>query len=138
MDEKTKEAAAAFSGGAACSQAVLGAFCEKYGLEKELAMRLARGLGSGLRSAEVCGAVTGAVLVVGLKHGERKEVCNAKTEEFIRAFREKNGGLVCRELLGHDISTPGGREKAAQENLFRSRCLDLVTSAAQILEDSGY
>ncbi|MCL2677455.1 MAG: C-GCAxxG-C-C family protein [Clostridiales bacterium] len=138
MNTRVEEASAIFGGGAACSQAVLAAFCEKYGLEKELALRLSRGLGSGARCAEICGAVSGAVLVVGLKHGQSKEGCNVKTEEFIRAFREKNGGVVCRELLGCDVSTPAGRAKAISENLFRTRCLDLVTSAAQILEDAGY
>ena len=138
MHEKTKKASEFFTGGLYCSQAILGAFCETYGMEEETAFRVSCGLNSGGRCAEICGAVSGAILVIGLKHGASKETCNLKTEEFIQKFKEKNGEIVCRNILGCDIFTPEGREKAVRENLFKTTCVDMVASAAQILEELGY
>jgi len=142
---KSQDAAELFRNGFLCSQAVFAAFCESYGLDKNSALKIASGLGSGLRSAEVCGAVSGAVLVIGLKHGytdaknrAAKESCNAKVEEFVRIFRERNRHIVCRDILGCDISTPDGRKKAIDEKLFTTVCLDMVVSAATILEELGY
>ncbi len=58
-----------------------------------------------------------------------------KVAEFTRRFRERNGFLHCRDLLGCDTSTPEGLAKARELNLFRTRCPDLVESAAEILEE---
>ncbi|MCL2884381.1 MAG: C-GCAxxG-C-C family protein [Oscillospiraceae bacterium] len=138
MGQKAEAAAVLFDSGRNCAQSVLGAFCGGYGIDKETAFRMVCGLGSGARSADLCGAVSGAVLVIGLKYGVSKEMCNTKTEAFIRRFREENGTVVCRELLGCDITTAEGREKAISENLFTTRCAELVNSAASILEEEGY
>ena len=138
MNERVKKASELFDGGLYCSQAVLGAFCDKYGIDEKLAFRIACGLNSGCRCADVCGAVSGAVLVIGLRYGDDKAVCNLKTEEYIKTFKERNGSIICRDLLGCDISTPDGKEKAINGNLFKTRCMDMVISAAQILDYFGY
>jgi len=138
MNEQAKKAFELFDSGLYCSQAVLGAFCEKYGMDKNIAFQISCGLNSGVRCADVCGAVSGAVLVIGLKYGSDKAVCSLKTEEYINIFKEKNSSIICRDLLGCDISTPDGKEKAAVENLFKTRCVDMVKSAAQILDDLDY
>ena len=138
MNERVESASEIYSSGLYCSQAVFGAFGEKYGMEKTLAYKISCGLNSGVRCADVCGAVSGAILVIGLKYGDDKAVCNLKTEEYIKIFEEKNGSIICRDLLDCDITTPDGKEKAETENLFKTRCLDMVISAAQILDDLGY
>ena len=138
MNDTIKQAADYYCSGLYCSQAVLSAFCEKYGLDKETAQRISLGLNSGFRCAEVCGAVSGAVLLIGLKHGDVKETCNAKTLEYMNLFKEKHGSVICHDLLGCDISTPDGRETAIKQNLFTTRCVDMVRSAAQLLVDLGY
>ena len=138
MNERVKQASELFGNGLYCSQAVLGAFSEKYGIDKTLAFRISCGLNSGVRCADICAAVSGAILVIGLKYGDDKAVCNLKTEEYIKTFKEKNGSILCRDLLDCDISTPDGKEKAITENLFKTRCMDMVISAAQILDDLGY
>jgi C_GCAxxG_C_C family probable redox protein len=138
MNEQVKQASELFGNGLYCSQAVLGAFCEKYGVDEKLAFKISCGLNSGFRCADVCGAVSGAILVIGLKYGDDKAVCNLKTEEYIKTFKEKNGSIICRDLLGCDISTPDGKEKAITENLFKTRCMDMVINAAQLLDDLGY
>jgi len=138
MNERVKIASEIYNSGLYCSQAVLGAFCEKYGMDKSLAFKVSCGLNSGVRCADVCGAVSGAILVIGLKYGDDKTVCNLKTEEYIKTFKEKNGSIICRDLLDCDIFTADGKEKAVTENLFKTRCMDIVISAAQILDDLGY
>jgi len=127
-----------FDGGQYCSQAVLGTFCEDYDMETDMAFKISCGLNSGCRSAELCGAVSGAILVIGLKYGDSSELCNSKTEKFIKAFRDENGSIVCRDILGCDITVGAGREKAIAENLFGTICRDMVASAVRILEKQGY
>ena len=138
MNDRVDRASKLYDGGLYCSQAVLGAFCEEYGVDEGLAYKISFGLNSGCRCADVCGAVSGAILVIGLKYGDVKNLCNLKTEEYTDAFRRKNGSIICRELLGCDISTQKGKLKALTENLFSTRCRDMVASAAQILIDLGY
>ena len=130
-----------FRNGCACSQAVLGAYGPRYGLDEGQAMRVAAGFGGGMRMAETCGAVTGAFMVLGLAHcagscktmQERKGACEAVTS-FAEKFRQQHGSLVCRELLGCDISTPEGARLAEERHLFQTTCVELVRSAATLLE----
>ena len=145
MQTKQDSAVELFNSGFNCAQSVFAVFCEKYGMNKETALKTASGLGSGFRSGEICGAASGAVLVIGLKYGQyitgdkdSKLNCNKKTEEFLSDFRMKNRSCVCREILGCDISTPEGRKQAQDMNLFKTVCVDMVKSAVSILEESGY
>lgn len=145
MSTKQDLAAEIFNSGFNCSQSVLAAFCESYELDRNTALKAACGLGGGCRSGEICGAVSGAVITIGLKHGfnqpgdtETKANCYAKTEEFLNAFKTKNGSILCRELLGCDISTAEGMAQARSKNLFKTTCVDMVKSAASILEQLGY
>jgi len=145
MSKKHETAISKFQGGFNCAQAVCSVFSEKYGLDNETALKISCGLGGGLRSGEVCGAVSAAVLVVGLKHGqfiaddiEAKTNCNEKTVEFLAHFKEKHQTIICRELLGIDTSIGDGRKQAMERNLFRLICDDLVKSAISILEELGY
>jgi C_GCAxxG_C_C family probable redox protein len=145
MKTAAAEALAYFNNGLNCAQTVLSAFCEEYGLSKEFAYRLANGLGSGCRSGEVCGALTGAILVIGLKYGqntiddlEAKMSCHTKIEEFIRSFQQQNGSIICRDLLGCDVSTKEGLEAAKEKNLFSTICVEKIKNAITMLEDLGY
>ena len=138
MNSSIKHSLEYYAAGLYCSQAVFGAFAEKYGLDKKTAFKISCGLNSGARCADVCGAVSGAILVIGLRYGDYRKKCNAETEEFIRRFTAENSSIVCRDILACDISTPDGKAKAAADNLFKTRCLDMVESAAKILCDLGY
>ena len=121
-----------------CSQAVLATFSEKYGLPKLQALHMACGFGGGVRAGEICGAVSGAVLIIGLKYGSDKITCYEKTVEFNNTFKQKNGYIVCRDLLGYDISTELGMNTAKEKGLFKTTCVDMVTNAVEILEVLGY
>ena len=145
MESKKDKALARFGKGFNCAQAVLSVFCEKYGMDMETALKISCGLGAGVRSGEVCGAVSGAVLVVGLKHGhhiaedkESKANCYAKTEELLNEFRKAHKTIICRDILSVDISTNDGRTQAQDGNLFRTICDNVVGDAVTILEELGY
>ncbi len=137
-----QRAAESFESGFSCSQAVFAAFSEALGLERTTALKISQPFGGGIAgTGSTCGAVTGALLAIGLKHGRfRPEDTAAKDKtyalvlEFINRFRERHGSIVCRELIGVDLSTPEGHEKARRRGLFTERCSLFVSRAADILE----
>jgi len=121
-----------FENGYMCSQAVFAAFSPDLGLDKNQALKIGACFGSGMRKGEVCGACSGALMVLGLKYGESKaksdEVCN----EFLDEFKKENGSYICNDLLNCDISTPEGVKHAKDNNLFKEICPKMVESAAEI------
>ena len=90
-----------------------------------------------------CGAVTGALMALGLKYGATvadpaaKERTYALTREFIARFEARHGATACADLLGVNIGTPEGQAAAREANLFKTTCPGLVASAAAILEEMG-
>lgn len=125
-----------------CSQSVLAAYAEELGLTEQQALKIAYCLNSGMRKGEVCGACTGALLVLGMKYGQwQKEdavsrtQANQKTVEFLEKFKLDNGSYICNELLGCDISTTEGVKYAMEHNCFVDICPKMVASAVKILED---
>lgn len=142
MSPRAELARRTYDSGFSCSQAVFAAFSESLGLDRTTALKIAQPLGGGIAATgSLCGAVTGALLVIGLKHGRvvpedlaSKERTYALVREFIRRFEELHGSIVCRELLGVDISTPELHEEARRQGLFAARCSRYVSAAADILE----
>ncbi len=132
-----------FDSGFSCSQAVFAAFSEALGLDDISALKIAQPFGGGIAgTGSTCGAVSGALLAIGLRHGRSrpedlaaKEKTYALVREFLRRFRERHGSTVCRELLGVDLSTPEGHEEARRRGLFASRCSLFVAEAVGILEE---
>jgi C_GCAxxG_C_C family probable redox protein len=131
-----------FAAGFNCSQAVLSAYAGHLGLDDDSALKIASGFGGGMgRRAETCGAVTGAFMVLGLRYGqassdrEAKEAIYARIREFADRFQARNGSLLCRDLLGCDISSPDGLRRAKDDKLLTTVCPKLVRDAAEILEE---
>ena len=131
-----------FAAGMHCSQSVLAAFSEECGISEEQAFRLGSCFGSGMRKGEVCGACTGALMVLGLLYGEthignkeEREISNRLNDLMMRRFKEANGSYICNDLLGYDVSTAEGRQKAREEGLFTELCPKMVASAVDILEE---
>jgi C_GCAxxG_C_C family probable redox protein len=125
-----------FNKGANCCQAILGVYGPPLGVDLDLAMRLGGPFEGGMGcSGATCGAVTGALMVLGLHISNDAARVREASEEFVRRFEEKNGALHCRQLLGRSIRTPSELEEAAKERLFAKVCPKLVRSAAHILED---
>ena len=122
-----------FMQGIDCSQVVTGAFAEKMGMTEEQARKVSSCFGGGMMCGETCGAVTGALMVIGMVYGHsregdqsQKEIMAAKTGEFKKLFGEKYSSCICRELLGHDISKPGEMEKVLEKGLMFDFCPRVV------------
>ena len=94
------------------------------------------------RMGETCGAVTGAFMVIGLRYGkiksedeQTKEKAYSLVREFVEKFKSRNGSVLCRELLGYDISVPEGMKLAIDKNLSAILCPKFIQDAAEIVEE---
>ncbi|MDF2539406.1 MAG: hypothetical protein K0S76_2427 [Herbinix sp.] len=137
MKERVNHAIELFDQGFACSQSVLGAFCDQYGLDQNTALKIANGFGGGIaRKQEVCGAVSGAVMTIGLQYG-KKDASDSESHErtyqavqcFCDEFTKRNNSILCSELLGCDMPT------ARERGLFHTSCRMYVQDAAEIVEE---
>ena len=134
-----------FEDGYNCAQAVLLAFCEDFGMDRETAMMISAPFGGGMgRLREVCGTVSGMNMVLGLaKKGYQKGDNASKAQLYkdvqtlAEKFREDNGSIICRELLnlrieGKDNHVPELRT----EKYYKARpCSELCRYAADLLEE---
>ncbi len=142
MKARSEVAVERFLSGYNCAQAVLYAFGPDLGLDAERALKVATGLGGGMGGrGEVCGAVTGGILALGLKYGrgekEEKSVAQQayqKTGELMAAFERVRGSCMCRTLLGGcDLRTPEGMRRFREENLHQKVCVGCVRTAGELL-----
>jgi C_GCAxxG_C_C family probable redox protein len=140
---KTDDALESFRKGFTCSAAVFSAFSDELGLDPGTAKKVACGFGAGIaKTGNICGAVSGAVMVIGLKYGKTMPGDDAATEKtramvrkFMQEFTRRHGSVCCTELLGYDLSIPDRYEKARDSRLFVTKCPELVSDAAAILEN---
>jgi C_GCAxxG_C_C family probable redox protein len=143
MATKGDDAAGLFLSGWSCSQAVCGAFADDFGIDQKTALRLSCALGGGMgHTGNTCGAVTGALMVIGMKYGRTdlddlaaKDKTYEVTEWFMKEFRRRNHSLNCTELIGHDLSSPAGLAEARAKKLFHAKCAKFVGDAGEILEE---
>ena len=132
--DKSEQAVELFKTGACCSQAVFAALAADYGMDPETAMKVSAGLGGGVgRMREVCGAVTGATLALGLKYGPDKAAVYPHVQELCARFKAECGSIVCRELLAGTGATQGGAPEARTDAYYKKRpCAEMVRLAAQL------
>jgi C_GCAxxG_C_C family probable redox protein len=143
MNNETEKAVSRFNEGFNCAQALLSAFASRFGLSEEEALRLATPFGGGIaRMGEVCGAVSGALMALGLRHGysrqedkEAKEACYGTASVFAARFRARHGSIVCRELLGCDLTSTEGTAHFKEKNLLTTVCAVVVRDAAEIVSE---
>lgn len=131
-----------FRQGYNCSQSVVAAFAEDYGVDEQTAALHARGFGGGMgRTGGVCGAVSGAVMVIGLSTrdiadtDEAKHRAYALVREFFRLFRQRQPSCECRDLLGYDVGDPEMYVLIKEKNLFETICAGVIRDAAEVLEE---
>jgi C_GCAxxG_C_C family probable redox protein len=133
-----------FRKGYNCSQSIFAAFCDETGLGIDTALKIASSFGGGMgRLREVCGAVSGMFMVVGMKYGytdpsDKK----AKTEHYrviqdlAKQFEKENGSIICRELLGLSKKADNPVPEDRTDSYYRKRpCAELVEQAARILDE---
>lgn len=139
---RIETAVSRFAEGFNCSQAVLAAYAKDLGLNEKTALKIAAGFGGGMgRMAETCGAVSGALMVLGMKYGgttpdrQVKERVYQQVREFAARFAARCGSLVCHDLLDCDISTAEGQKRAGEQGLVTTRCPQFVRGTVEILEE---
>lgn len=133
---RAEKAEALFMTGLNCAQSVFCAFADEFGMDETTAQKVSCGLGGGVgRLREVCGAVTGATLVLGMRHGPDKADVYPKVQDFCAKFKAECGSIVCRELVAGSGATAGGTPEARTPEYYRKRpCVELVKLAASLLE----
>ena len=142
MSEKADKAKELFKSGYNCSQAVLGVFCEELGLDFDTAMKISSSFGGGMgRMREVCGTVSGMFMAAGLAYSSSDSSAQNKTEQYkivqelAKRFKDRNGSIICRELLQgiENSTTPTPSERT--ETYYKKRpCVELVGDSVEILE----
>ena len=145
MKDRSEEAKNNFLSGMNCAQAVLCAFADRCGLDRETALKLASGFGGGIaRQREVCGAITGICMAADLIRGPGEISDKAAKDEhyaFIRglcdAFRDETGSIICRELLGLAPKQSDSPVSEARTVAYYKKrpCAELVELAAKILSE---
>ena len=137
MSKYSERAVELFMQGKNCSQAVFVAFATDLGLTEETALAISIGLGGGVgRMREVCGAVSGSAMVVGLKY---PELSKAEVYEKVRAiadeFKKTNHSIVCKELLGLSKPENSSVPEARTKEYYQKRpCVKIVEDAALATE----
>jgi C_GCAxxG_C_C family probable redox protein len=143
MPDKGQLAVDKFVEGYNCAQSMVFAFCDECGLSQDAALKVACGFGAGMgRKQEVCGAVAGGIMILGLRRGrgtrDGRSVTEAlypMTREFMDAFAVKNGSYLCRDLLsGCELTSEEGQRRFKEDGLFEKVCKQCVRSAAEILQ----
>lgn len=140
---KADDAAQCFADGFNCAQAVLSSFSEDLGLPREMAYKVAGAFGSGMgQLGETCGAVTGALMLLGLKYGKCKAtdtVSKDRTYAFVKAytdsFTKKFGSIKCRDLIGFDLSDGTQLQEARNSGVFQKMCPGYITHSVELIED---
>ena len=128
-----------FNQGYSCSQAVFSAFSPQFGVEEDVALKIASPFGGGIaHQGEVCGAVLGALMVLALKFGTNgfpgQSQIYTVSQEFIHRFESRHGFILCRKLTSFDISHPQGLQAARDAQVFKKICPELVKTAAGIVQ----
>ncbi len=135
---KKETAMALFKQGYNCSQSVAMAFADEIGMTFDQVRRLTCGFGGGMgRMREVCGAVSGMTFVISAVYDEDKGKIYQRVQALAEKFREENGSIVCRELLGLSIKGADSPipEKRTESYYKKRPCSELVGMAAELLEN---
>ena len=139
---KKENIAELFMKGIDCSQVVAGEFAEELGITQEEAYKMAAGFGGGMGIGETCGAVVGAMIVLGMKYGhfdtehmEQKDIMNGKSSRILEKFGKKYDSCSCKGLLKHDIADPEDMQKILEKGLLVNFCPEVVKDTIEILKE---
>jgi C_GCAxxG_C_C family probable redox protein len=141
--QRAAEAVAAFNSGFSCSQAICTTYFQAFGIDRVTARKVSCGFGAGIaRSSNICGAVSGAIMVIGLAYGmarsgdaAAKEKTYRAVNEFLKEFKRRNGEVNCTPLIGFNLSDPTQLEMAKERKVVMTKCPRFVKDAAEILDD---
>jgi C_GCAxxG_C_C family probable redox protein len=142
---RVEKALARHTSGFGCAQCVASVFAEELGVDEITAQKMALGLGGGIgRQGEVCGALSGAILVLGMKYGVSsmdgeankiaKNLVYDLDQKVTQQFRERTGAIRCNEILGFDMNDAAARAIATEKGIFATRCNKCIQDSVEILE----
>ncbi|OGO08207.1 MAG: hypothetical protein A3K46_02795 [Chloroflexi bacterium RBG_13_60_9] len=126
-----------------CAHSVVKAFASELNVPEDAAVKMATPFGGGFgRRGFVCGALSGAGLVIGARFGNcipadtaARDKAYAAVGELLEKFSHEHGAVFCRELIGIDLRNPEEMKRAREEGIFTNRCSLFVRSAGRILEE---
>lgn len=135
-----EKAVKCFLGEYNCAQSVLLTMFEHWKGKNELIPKIATAFGAGIgRCGSVCGALSGGVMAIGIKYGtnepslEKRLKAYELAQRFYKQFEKQHGSVLCRELIGYDLSNPEELEKAKQAKVFEEKCVNFVRKAVENL-----
>jgi C_GCAxxG_C_C family probable redox protein len=142
MNSKPEQAVETYKCGFNCAQAVFSTYAEEFGIDRPTALKISCGFGAGMgRRQEVCGAVSGAILLIGSKYGKtivEDKAANELTYKLVRELSEKfvakHGCISCKELLGCNLQTPEGQQFYKENNFQNLKCAIYVHDASEFAE----
>jgi C_GCAxxG_C_C family probable redox protein len=136
----SERAATRFLEGYNCAQSVLLTMFEHWNGENELIPKIATAFGGGIgRCGSVCGALTGGVMALGVKYGTNESSLEKRlkvyklAQEFFKRFEKGYGSVLCRELIGYDLSVPEELEKAGRARASEEKCVNFVKEVVETL-----
>ena len=129
-----------FGEGYNCAQSVLLTMQKFWNVANPLEPKVASAFGGGIgRRGSLCGALTGGVIAIGLKYGTNKPLVKEREKayslalEFHNRFEKNCGSVLCRDLIGYDLTDPEEFEKARNSNVFNEKCIHFIEKAIEIL-----
>lgn len=142
--KKSEKAILYFNNSFNCAQSVFTSFGPELGLSEDECMKISTAFGAGMgKQQHVCGAVSGALMVLGLKFGKalndsetKKENTYNKAREFLQNFESRNGSIQCKQLLqGLDMNNDKDLKKINKLGLFENKCESYIKIAVEILNE---
>ncbi len=130
-----------FASGFFCAESVLKAVALENGADAVILPAIATGFCGGMsRHAQMCGAVTGGIMGLGLVFGrntveDKTQICYAAVSDFLRAFKDIHGSLNCKDLIGYDLGVPEEAEQFRKENPGYEKCVRFSMDAASMVQD---
>jgi len=136
----SEKATTRFLEGYNCAQSILLTMFEHWNGENELIPKIATAFGGGIgRCGSVCGALTGGVMALGIKYGtnepslEKRLKVYKLAQKFYKRFEKQHGSVLCRELIGYDLSVPEELEEARRARILEEKCVNFVKEAVETL-----
>jgi len=135
-----EKAVARFLEGYNCAQSVLLTMFEQWNGENELTPKIATAFGGGIgRCGSICGALTGGVMALGIKYGtnepslEKRLKAYELAQKLFKRFEKQHGSVLCRELIGYDLSVPEELEQARKAKVSEEKCVNFIRKTVETL-----
>jgi len=136
----SEKAAKHFLEGYNCAQSVLLTIFEYWNGKNDLVPKIATAFGGGIgRCGSVCGALVGGVMAIGVKYGTNEPLLEKRLKAYelanklYKRFEKQHRSVLCRELIGYDLSNPDGLEEARQSKVFEEKCANFVRTVVENL-----